>query len=40
VTDELLQKAKLIELERLKAMGKISEEAYKRIREELESKKS
>jgi len=40
VTDELLQKAKLIELERLKAMGKISEEAYKRIREELEGKKS
>jgi hypothetical protein len=40
VTDELLQKAKLIELEKLKAEGKISEEAYKRIREELEGKKS
>jgi len=40
VTDELIQRAKLIELEKLKAEGKISEEAYKRIREELEGKKS
>jgi hypothetical protein len=36
--DELLRKAKLMELERLKEEGKISEEAYKKIREELEGK--
>jgi hypothetical protein len=38
IVDELLRKAKLMELERLKEEGKISEKAYKKIREELEGK--
>jgi uncharacterized membrane protein len=37
ISDELLRKAKLTELERLRTEGRISEEAYRRIREELES---
>jgi hypothetical protein len=35
VSGELLRKAKLAELEKLRALGKISEEAYRRMREEL-----
>jgi uncharacterized membrane protein len=37
ISDELLRKAKLTELERLRTEGRISEEAYRRIKEELES---
>jgi hypothetical protein len=37
ISDELLRRTKLMELERLKAEGKISEEAYRRLREEFES---
>jgi hypothetical protein len=36
VADELLKKAKLKELEKLKASGKISEEAYRELRKEIE----
>jgi uncharacterized membrane protein len=36
VSDELLRRAKLVELERLRIQGKISEEAYRRLREEYE----
>jgi hypothetical protein len=36
IAEELLRRAKLIELERLKVAGKISEEAYKELRKELE----
>jgi hypothetical protein len=36
VSDELLRRTKLMELERLRAEGKISEEAYNRLREEFE----
>jgi len=36
IADVLLRRAKLIELERLKVAGKISEEAYKELRKELE----
>jgi hypothetical protein len=39
-SDEQLRRAKLMELERLKAEGKISEEAYNRLREEFERDKS
>jgi cytochrome c-type biogenesis protein CcmI len=35
VSGELLRKTKLAELEKLRALGKISEEAYRRMREEL-----
>ena len=37
LSGELLRRTKLMELERLKAEGKISEEAYRRLREEFES---
>ena len=36
IADELLKKAKLKELEKLKAAGKISEEAYRELRNEIE----
>ena len=36
LSEELLRKAKLVELDRLKAEGRISEEAYKILREEYE----
>jgi hypothetical protein len=36
IADELLKRAKLKELERLKASGKISEEAYRELRKEIE----
>jgi hypothetical protein len=36
ISSELLKKAKLAELERLRLDGRISEETYKRIKEELE----
>jgi DNA-binding Lrp family transcriptional regulator len=36
IADELLKGAKLKELERLKASGKISEEAYRELRKEIE----
>ncbi len=36
IADELLKRAKLKELERLKASGEISEEAYRELRKELE----
>jgi uncharacterized membrane protein len=36
IADEILKKAKLKELERLKAAGKISEEAYRELRNEIE----
>lgn len=36
IADELLKKAKLKELEKLKATGKISEEAYRELRNEIE----
>jgi hypothetical protein len=36
IADELLKKAKLKELEKLKASGKISEEAYRELRKEIE----
>lgn len=39
LTDELLRKAKLIELDRLRAEGRISEEAYRRLREEYEEER-
>jgi DNA-binding Lrp family transcriptional regulator len=36
IADELLKKARLKELEKLKAAGKISEEAYRELRNEIE----
>jgi hypothetical protein len=36
IADELLKKAKLKELERLKSLGKISEEAYRMLKKEIE----
>lgn len=36
ISSEVLKKAKLVELERLRLEGRISEEVYKRIKEELE----
>jgi uncharacterized membrane protein len=39
LTDDLLRKAKLIELDRLRAEGRISEEAYRRLREEYEEER-
>jgi hypothetical protein len=36
IADELLKRAKLKELEKLKASGKISEEAYRELRKEIE----
>jgi uncharacterized membrane protein len=36
ISSELLKKAKLAELERLRLDGRISEETYKRIKEELD----
>lgn len=39
IADELLLRIKLMELEKLKAQGRISEEAYREIRKEIEGRK-